>query len=100
MNNSNKITFIFMVLLLFGCSKTTNDLYSTKSFELIQQKCEISIRSWINSHAAFPDSYIPLLFEKTKIGSTYDKSAEVLPLRRYSVEHTFEIRTKEYDITH
>jgi len=95
----NAIVSIFL-FVIFGCISTKNPLYTKSSVEDIQPGCEASIKSWISSHAEFPDTYVPLLFERVGISSTYHKSLEIEPLRRYTVEHTFEIRTREYAQTH
>ncbi len=89
-----------LIFTCFGCNRKTSQLYSDSSVLNIQKLCEDSVTSWIKKHAAFPDFYTPLLFEKAVIGAVYNKGSEILPLRRYSIEHTFEIKTNSLELTH
>jgi len=94
---------ILLVSLLVsaGCStKTTINPYSEKNTKITQLQCEDSIRGWIKNYAAFPDSYVPLLFEKVSISISSNLGKEIVPLRKLAVEHTFEIRSKDYSISH
>jgi len=96
----NIISKLLLIFSIFSCSKPTNELYSTKSVDVIQVNCEQSIKEWINKYADSPDSYTSLMFEKVVISSAYNKSTEIMPLRRYALEHTFVIRNKDSNNTH
>src|SRR5688572_19575674 len=100
MKTTNNLIILFLLFLSFSCSKPTNELYSNKSVNAIRVNCEESIKTWIKSYAEFPDTYIPLTFEKVVISNSVNKGIEIIPLRRHTLEHTFIIRNKELKSAH
>jgi hypothetical protein len=85
----NKLLFSIVIFMGACSNHATNSL--TKEKTETQSKCYFAIESWIRNHALYPDSYKPLKYESIMQIRTYQNSIEIIPLRKYRVEHTFEL---------
>ncbi len=96
---ANIFTIVLVTFLFTSCHNKTKWAYSDGNIQNSQYECQEAVKEWIKHYAAFPDSYVPLLFEKVMIATVYKDAVEIVPLRKYTIDHTFAIKNIKGDST-
>lgn len=92
MKNPTFKIFLIYFLLNFGCSTRAKKKLHADNKNKIQLECQLSIENWIKNHATYPESYSSQKFEKVLYHNRYLNGIEIIPLRKYSVLHTFQLK--------